>query len=425
MAKRRRSKERRGRFASSSGRQFSLVDRGRRGFQLDVQIPGYGRVRQTVSRESREDARRQAIEIIEDIERRLSNADRQVPSLRAVASDMMVWKLAEQQRAESYVKAIGSHFRYHILPILGEETPLSDVPAHDLREFRAYLGSLVEQAELDGRTCNRVLTTLRQLYKYAENRYGLTMPTTLERFPESPLHASDRWLHLDPSEVVRLLHHVSRDVRPLFSFIANTGLRVGTALLTQARWIDWDNQAVRYPASAMKAGRFHTVELNEAAEQALRVALAEAPEEPFPFTYWYVYKRWCEARISAGYPTMRIHDLRHSFVSNQLDAGTPINVVRDLAGHTSIATTQLYAHSSDEARRAAMDRVQVPAALGPVPEPPERPRDTSRDTKRNPANAKSAGSLVGHPGLEPGANGLRTQLMRANAPDFSMIPKVT
>jgi len=160
-------------------------------------------------------------------------------------------------------------------------------------------------------------------------------------------------------------------------------------------------------ASVMKARKPHTAELNQAAEQSLRVALAASPGEPFPFSYWYAYKRWCEGWAAAEYPTLRIHDLRHSFVSNQLDAGTPIHVVRDLAGHASIATTQLYAHSTNEARRAAMNRVQVPAPFGSIPDPPKRPRDTNRDTKRNPANAKSAGSLVGHPGLEPGANGLR------------------
>jgi len=53
--------------------------------------------------------------------------------------------------------------------------------------------------------------------------------------------------------------------------------------------------------------------------------------------------------------------------------------------------------------------VQIRTALGPVPDPPKRPRDTKRDTKKKPADAKSAGLLVGHPGLEPGANGLRTQ----------------
>ena len=228
------------------------------------------------------------------------------------------------------------------------------------------------------------------------------MPT---RFPES--RVLDDCIFLDPSKVADLVAHLPSEVRPLFSYVANTGVRIGPALSPKSDWIDWDRLCVRYPASVMKARRPHTAELNRAAEQSLRVALAASSAKPFPFSYWYAYKRWCEGRVAADYPTLRIHDLRHSFVSNQLDAGTPINVVRDLAGHASIMTTQLYAHSTNEARRAAMDRVQVPAALGPIPNRPKRPRDTGRDTKRNPANAKSAGSLVGHPGLEPGANGLR------------------
>ena len=208
-------------------------------------------------------------------------------------------------------------------------------------------------------------------------------------------------------EVAHLLGSLSADVRPLFAYIANTGLRVGTALSTQPEWIDWEGASVRYPARAMKSRRPHVVELNRAAEQALRVAVAASPNDPFPILYWTAYRRWCEGREAAGYPTLRIHDLRHSFVSNQLSAGTPIHVVRDLAGHASIVTTQLYAHSSDEARREAMNRVQVPAALGPIPDPPKPPRDTNRDTKEDPANAQVREIMVGHPGLEPGANGLR------------------
>ena len=407
MAKQRRSKEQRYRFTAPSGRQFSLVDRKRRGWQLDVKIAGSDRIRETVGGESREDARRRAVEIVENIERGLRAAQCGVPPVRSIATDMLVWKLAEQLRAEAYVTAMASHLRLHILPALGEATPLANVTPADLREFRAYLGALVEHDELEGRSCNRVLTTLRQLYKYAEQRYGLAMPVMPERFPESPLHAPESWIFLEPSQIADLIDHMPPEVRPLFSYVANTGLRIGSALATQPDWIDWTQLRVRYPASAMKARRPCTVPLNDAAQEALRVALAASPGQPFPFSYWFAYKRWCEGRIAGGYPTLRIHDLRHSFVSNHLADGTPIHTVMELAGHASIATTQLYAHSTDEARRAAVERVQIRAALGPVPDPPKRPRDTKRDTKENPANAKSAESLVGHPGLEPGANGLR------------------
>jgi integrase len=58
-------------------------------------------------------------------------------------------------------------------------------------------------------------------------------------------------------------------------------------------------------------------------------------------------------------PTLRIHDLRHSFVSNQLAAGTPIHVVQQMAAHRSLAVTALYAHASDEARRLTAKRVEI------------------------------------------------------------------
>jgi hypothetical protein len=48
-------------------------------------------------------------------------------------------------------------------------------------------------------------------------------------------------------------------------------------------------------------------------------------------------------------------------------------VVRDMAAHRSLSVTALYAHSTDEARRAASQRVQI-AVL------PAR-RDTNGDTK--------------------------------------------
>ena len=145
------------------------------------------------------------------------------------------------------------------------------------------------------------------------------------------------------------------------------------------------------------------------------LAISDDPERPFPFTYWEVWTPW-RARTEEDdwpWPGLRLHDLRHSFVSNQLEQGTPIHVVRDLAAHASVVTSQLYAHSSDEARRAAVERLVIRPELAQF----ER-RDTDRDTTaavgpedgkaKAPETVRSRGlSRLGHPGLEPGANGLR------------------
>lgn len=51
---------------------------------------------------------------------------------------------------------------------------------------------------------------------------------------------------------------------------------------------------------------------------------------------------------------MSPHKLRHGFITDQLNKGTPINQVRDMAGHGNIQTTNGYAHSDEDAIRKAM-----------------------------------------------------------------------
>jgi integrase len=63
---------------------------------------------------------------------------------------------------------------------------------------------------------------------------------------------------------------------------------------------------------------------------------------------------------------VRPHQLRHAFGSNAVDAGVGIDVVAELLGHATVASSQVYMHPDSSRLRAAVDSVPSPRDLGAV-----------------------------------------------------------
>ena len=59
-------------------------------------------------------------------------------------------------------------------------------------------------------------------------------------------------------------------------------------------------------------------------------------------------------------PPVRPHQLRHSFGSNVADAGTGIDVIASLLGHSWVSSSQVYVHPDPARLREAVDRVPSP-----------------------------------------------------------------
>lgn len=65
---------------------------------------------------------------------------------------------------------------------------------------------------------------------------------------------------------------------------------------------------------------------------------------------------WSAVREAAGLNDVRLHDLRHSFASVAASGGASLPLIGALLGHRHVATTQRYAHLTDDARALVAHR---------------------------------------------------------------------
>ena len=80
---------------------------------------------------------------------------------------------------------------------------------------------------------------------------------------------------------------------------------------------------------------------------------------------------WDEVVTRLGYEHLGRHDLRHTGLTWMADAGVPAHVLRKIAGHGSLVTTQRYLHPDAQSIPDASVALSAHLALekgSPVPE---------------------------------------------------------
>lgn len=267
-----------------------------------------------------------------------------------------------------------SMMRNHLLSKLGHEHMGSLTPS-DVAVF-------VEQMKSEGYapgTCNRALVLLRYGYTLAVRWKlpGVESNPVKEVKNLSDDNKIERFLTAEQTSRLLAAVRESEMLPYIVMFLLYTGARKREVL--DAKWadVDWARKSWRIPKT--KSGKIRHIPLSSGALQLLeslkRLATMAGgmnsagrgdlacqhifanPQTGLPYVSFYY--SWDAARVRAGLPDLRVHDLRHSFASFLVNAGRSLYEVQELLGHADIRTTSRYAHLSRERLFEAVEMVQV------------------------------------------------------------------
>lgn len=257
-----------------------------------------------------------------------------------------------------------------------------DISVADLRAFLAQLKPAPRRA-------HRLVSSWRSFWRFlkeVQHLHGMQPGPAELRRPKLPRRLPGA---LSLTDVAKLLDTAYRDKSParglrnwcVMAFLYGTGLRISEMLsltLDRIDYVDGQPVAVRVVGKGDKERR---VPLSPTAQTALLRWLRERRMHGNPVAPWVWsplsgkrYGQQMQARtiqkmmdataVRAGLDVAKVspHKMRHAFATALVEGGRSLDEVRDLLGHESIATTQIYAHTSQ--KRIAAAAASLPDVVG-------------------------------------------------------------
>ncbi|MHB8524354.1 MAG: tyrosine-type recombinase/integrase [Limisphaerales bacterium] len=256
---------------------------------------------------------------------------------------------------------------------LGAEAQVDQV---NRQLVRSWIGTMTDASP---RTLRRRIATLKSLFSSLERenedmpnplagfrdriRVGLTLPRTVA---SSTVQAFLREVHKPRSASPRTTERHERDVA-LFELMFGSGMRVCELSAVNIGSVDQDRMLVLVHG---KGNRERTVpivcsELREALANHIAARAAAGATDADPLFINQRGARLSEQSIrslmrrygkAAGADALTPHMFRHTVATLLLEGGADLRHIQKLLGHSSITTTTIYVHVSEESQRRALTR---------------------------------------------------------------------
>jgi integrase len=213
-------------------------------------------------------------------------------------------------------------------------------------------------------TVNRTLEVLRAVLRKAVNEWDwLDKALAIRMLPEPKRRI--RWLSRDEAE--RLLAELPEHLRAMARFSLATGLRRRNVMELEWSQVDLKRRRAWIHPDQAKARKAIAVPLNAEAMVVLREQAGKHASRVFTYKGMPVKqvntKAWKKALARVGIEDFRWHDLRHTWASWHVQAGTPLHVLQELGGWESVEMVRKYAHLAADHLTQYAERLARPRVL--------------------------------------------------------------
>lgn len=297
--------------------------------------------------------------------------------------DFLEYLEIERNRSAKTVENYGHYLKRFI-----EWTEIKnprDINPEKVRRFRLFLNRYKDEngRELKKITQNYYIIALRNFLKYLAKRDILSLPAEKIEVGKNPAYSVE---FLEQDELERLLESASgarlrelRD-RAVLELLFSAGLRVSELININREQVNLKRQEFSVKG---KGDKIRVVFISNSAKDALEKYLAKRTDmDPAlfiripkkglnegkndnlrltPRTVQRIVKYYA---VKAGIvKDVHPHTLRHSFATDLLMNGADIRSVQAMLGHSSITTTQIYTHVTNQKLKEIHERFHGKKAL--------------------------------------------------------------
>ena len=269
---------------------------------------------------------------------------------------LLIDKKYSNETINSYMNDLNKYYLY----IKNNNLNINNMTRKDIINYTKYLKS----CHLSSSSISHNISVLKSFYKFlivTKNfksnlmdivdtpKKGITLPKVLS------IEEVDKLLDID------LTNKYSYRNKAMLEVMYATGLRVSELVNLKLNQIDFDSDLIRVMGKGSKerivpvgevAMRYLKIYINEYRLELLKddntdyVFLNNLGKRLSRQSFFKIIKNEAiKKNITTNFSP---HTLRHSFATHLLDRGADIVSIKELLGHSSLSTTQIYTHISDQ-----------------------------------------------------------------------------